>query len=78
MHLELVVDLHHLARVIDATPAHVGDVEQAVDAAQVDERAEVGDVLDDALAALADFEGLEQFFALLLLGPLRFDQGCGG
>ena len=27
---------------------HVGDVEQAVDAAQIDERAVVGDVLDDA------------------------------
>ena len=45
---------------IDAAPAHVGDVQQAVDAAQVDERAEVGDVLDDALAELADFELLEQ------------------
>ena len=31
---------------------HVGDVEQAVDAAEVDERAEVGDVLDHALADL--------------------------
>ena len=41
---------------VDAAPAHVGDVQQAVDAAQVDERAELGDVLDDALAELADFE----------------------
>ena len=47
-------------RVVDAAPAHVGDVQQAVDAAQVDERAEVGDVLDDALADLADFELVEQ------------------
>ena len=38
---------------------------QAVDAAQVDERAEVGDVLDGALADLADVDLLEQ---LLLLG----------
>ena len=59
----------HLAGMADALPAHVGDVQQAVDAAQVDERAEVGDVLDHALADLADFELLEQgfavFFALL-------------
>ena len=41
---------------VDAAPAHVGDVQQAVDAAQVDERAELGDVLDDALAELADLE----------------------
>ena len=43
-------------RMVDAAPAHVGDVQQAVDAAQVDERAELGDVLDHALAELADFE----------------------
>ena len=37
----------------DAAPAHVRDVQQAVDAAQVHERAEVGDVLDHAAAYLA-------------------------
>ena len=59
---------------IDAAPAHVGDVQQAVDAAQVDERAEVGDVLDDALAELADFELLEQLG--LLLRPLGLDEAA--
>jgi hypothetical protein len=39
---------------------HVGDVQQAVDAAQVDERAEVGDVLDRARDDVALLEGLEQ------------------
>src|SRR5690606_9294019 len=73
-HLEFVVDLHQLARVIDATPSHISDVEQHVDAAQVDERAEVGDVLDDALTAFAYLELLEQLG--LLLGPLRFDQAA--
>ena len=52
--LDLVVDLDHVAGMVDPAPAHVGDVQQAVDAAQVDERAEVGDVLDRALANLAD------------------------
>ena len=72
--LDLVVDLDHLRRMVDAAPAHVGDVQQAVDAAQVDERAEVGDVLDDALAELADFQLLEQVG--LLLGPFGFDQAA--
>ena len=47
---------------------HVGDVEQAVHAAQVDEGAEVGDVLDDALPHLADRQLLHQVLALV--GPL--------
>ena len=51
--------------------AHVGDVQQAVDAAQVDERAEVGDVLDDALADLADFEFLQQVVRDLLRAVVR-------
>ena len=50
--LDLLADLHHLGRVRHAAVRHVGDVEQAVDAAQVDERAEVGDVLDHALPHL--------------------------
>src|SRR5262245_30258516 len=51
--LELLVELDNLVRVADAAPAHVGDVEQTVDAAEVDEGAELGDVLDHALADLA-------------------------
>ena len=66
----LVADLEDLARVIDAAPAHVGDVEEAVDAAEVDERAVLGDVLDDARDDHALLEGLEglglQLVALLL------------
>src|SRR2546430_11417943 len=52
----------------DAAPGHVGDVQQPVDAAEVDERTEVGDVLDDAFAGLIDLELLHQLFALA--GPL--------
>jgi hypothetical protein len=58
--LDLLVDLDHLGRVVDPAPGHVGDVQQAVDAAEVDERAEVGDVLDRALDELALLEGLHQ------------------
>ena len=43
---------------------------QAVDAAQVDEGAEVGDVLDRPLADLADLDLLEELLLLLLAGDL--------
>ena len=55
---------------VDPAPAHVGDVQQAVDAAEVDEGAEVGDVLDRALADLADRDLVEQLLLLGLAGDL--------
>jgi hypothetical protein len=54
----------HFRRVLHAAPGEVGDVQQAVDAAQVHERAVVGDVLDDALHDRAFLERLEQLLAL--------------
>ncbi len=56
----------------DAAPRHVGDVQQAVDAAEVDERAVVGDVLDHAAQHFALGERLER--RLLLLGVLLFEE----
>ena len=56
----VVADLEQLGRVVDAAPAHVGDVQQAVDAAEVDERTVLGEVLDDALDDLAFLEALER------------------
>ena len=53
LHLHRVADVDHLARVADALVADVGDVEQAVDAAEIDEGAVIGDVLDDAVDDLA-------------------------
>src|SRR6185295_13642465 len=58
--LHLVAHLEHFARVVDAAPAHVRDVEQAVDAAEIDERAVLGDVLDGALDGHALLEGFER------------------
>ena len=46
--LDLVADVDQVAGMGEASPAHVGDVQQAVDAAEVDERAVVGEVLDGA------------------------------
>ena len=71
-HVDFVVDLEELRRMADAAPRHVGDVQQAVDAAEVDERAVVGDVLHRAAQHLALGERLER--RLLLLGVLFFEQ----
>ena len=54
--VDLVADLEHLARVRDATPRHVRDVQQAIDAAEVGERTVVGDVLDHAAKDVARHE----------------------
>ena len=47
---------------LQTAPRHVGDVEQAVDPAEIDERAVVGDVLDGAFEDDALFEYLERLF----------------
>ncbi len=51
---------------VDATPRHVGHVQQAVDAAQIDEGAVVGEVLDHAVDDLPDLERRERLAALPL------------
>ena len=49
----------------DAAPRHVRDMEQAVDAAEVDEGAVVGDVLDHSTEDLAFGERVERVLLLL-------------
>ncbi len=70
--LDLLANADHLARVLDAAPAHVGHVEQAVDAAHVHESAEVGDVLDFPGEQLSDVDGAQQ--RLFLFRTLFFEQ----
>ena len=65
LHVQLLADAHHVGGVSDAPPRHVRDVQQAVQPAQVDEGAEIGDVLDDAGPHLAHQQFLDQGFALL-------------
>ena len=65
---DFFADLDDFARVADAAPGHVGDVQQAVETVEVHERAVVGDVLDDAAAddaRLDLFEELATAFAAL-------------
>jgi len=54
--LDPVPDLEQLGRMSHAAPAHIGDVKQAVDSAQIHEHAVVGDVLDDSFHDLPVFE----------------------
>src|SRR5205823_454491 len=72
VHLKLLVDVYHLVGIGDAAPAHVGDVEQAIDAAEINEGAELRNVLDDALARLPRLDLAEQF--LLHLRALILDE----
>ena len=62
--LDGLADLQCVARMVDAPPGDVGDVQQAVDAPQIDEGAVVGDVLDHALEDLALLQALYEFRAL--------------
>ena len=67
---DLIADLEVFARVADALVADVSDVQQAVDAAEVDERTIVGDVLDDAFDDLAFGQRLDEVAALFCAGFL--------
>src|SRR6201999_136312 len=74
--LDGLADGEHLGRVIDAAPGDIGDVQQAVDAAEVHERTVIGDVLDHAVDDLALFEVLHQLLALL--GARLLQHGAAG
>ncbi len=65
LRLDLGADLHHVVRAVDVAPRHVGDVQEAVDAADVDERAIVGDRLHDALDDLSLLDVLEDLLRAL-------------
>ena len=58
-------------RVVDVLPRQLGDVDESVHAAEVDEGAEVDDRRHDALADLARLEVVEELLALLLLRLLQ-------
>src|SRR6185437_15126350 len=61
---DLVADGQYFRRMLDPPPGQVGDVQQPVDAAQVHERAVIGDVLDDALDDRAFLQRLQKLLAL--------------
>src|SRR6266850_1006674 len=72
-YLDLVADVDEVAGMGEASPTHVGDVEQAIEAAQIDERAVVGQVLHRAVHDGTFGEVLERLaaeFGLLLVEDL--------
>ena len=68
LHGDLVADLDDRRRVVDVLPRQLGDVDEAVHAAEVDERTEVDDRRHDTLAHLAGLQVREELVALLALG----------
>ena len=64
--VELLVKLDNFAGMAYAAPAEVGDVNEAVHAAQVDEHTVAGDVLYGTFEYLAFFELGDDFFLLCL------------
>ncbi len=74
LHLHALADMQRFGRVIDAAPRDVGDVQQTVDAAEIDERAVIGDVLDDAVEDLAFLQRGDQLRARF--GAALFEHGA--
>ena len=74
LHFDRLADRQNIAGVANALPGNIGDVQKAVDAAQIDKCAIVGDVLDHAVDNLAFLEVGHQFLALL--GPALFQHGA--
>ena len=74
--LDLLANLDEFAWVVNAAPTHVGDVEQAVNAVQFNERSKVGDVLDDAVADLASLHVDEDVLAAIV--AFLFDKFAAG
>ena len=71
LHGDLVADGDDRTRMVDVLPAELGDVDEAVHAAEVDEGTEVDDARHDALADLARLEVEQELLALFLLGLLE-------
>ena len=47
-HFDFLIDRYHFGRMPNSRVRHVGDVQQAIDATEIDERSEVRNVLDHA------------------------------
>src|SRR5215469_4914335 len=65
--LDLIANVYKIFGVSEAPPGHVGDVEQAVQPAQVDKSPVLGQVLHDSGQDRALFQMLQRFGSLLLL-----------
>ncbi len=62
--VDLIANIDDLRRMLDALPGHIGDVQETVHAAQIDECAVICEVLDDTFDLLAFLQRFQQSFAL--------------
>ena len=74
LHLDALADGEGFRRMVDALPGDVGDMQEAIDAAEIDERTVVGDVLDHAVEDLAFGQRAHQ--AGTVLGAGLFHHGA--
>ena len=63
--LQVVADLEDLLRILDSSPGHLGNMEQAVNAAQVHKRTEVRYILHYTLDRISNLQTREQLSLLL-------------
>ena len=54
--VDLLVEFNHFGRMVDTAPREVGDVDETVQTAEIDECTVGNDVLDSTFQDLADFE----------------------
>ena len=76
LNFDRVANIDDLAWVIDALPAHVSDVQEAINAAEVNECTVIGDVFDDAFAGIAFVHVANDLSALF--GTALFKDGTAG
>ena len=64
--VDLLVELNHLVRIVNTTPAEIGDVDESVNTAQVNEYTVRSDVLNNTLQDLTLLELTDDFLLLCL------------
>ena len=52
LHIKLLSHFNHFAWVLDSLPCHISDVQQSIDATEINKRTVVSEVLDHTLDAL--------------------------
>ncbi len=71
LHLDALANLQGIGRMIDAAPGDIGHMQKAIDAAEIDEGAVIGDILDNAFEHLAFVQIGDQLVALFGAGVFQ-------
>src|SRR6185437_4998512 len=65
LHVDFIAHIYQVARMRQASPGHVSDVQQAIESAEIDKRAVIGEVLHRSGKDRTLFEVIEGLGALL-------------